>query len=139
MTLRWKSRLIVLTRLRPTHQYSVEMQLWSCDVSQLIKHRFRSVVENTKQPGALGSVMSLLIEAPAVYGNRHRAVKLYVSSKPLNMILSKEKPNAVISKDRADKQVLNSNKRSKCVVGGSLVGKAVIQALNRIQSCTVQL
>lgn len=49
---------------------SMEELFWSCDVSQFVKHRFRSGVENTKQHGGLGPAMSLLIEAPAVYGKK---------------------------------------------------------------------
>lgn len=78
------------------------MLSWSCDVSLLVKHRFRSGLENTKQPPRQESVMSLLKETPAVYGNRRRAVRLYVGSKPLSMILSE---NTVISKERPGKQV----------------------------------
>lgn len=48
----------------------------SCDVSLRVKHRFRSAGENTKQPARPVPGMSLLIGAPAVYGNRQAAVHL---------------------------------------------------------------
>lgn len=72
------------------------VQVWrcfyGCDVSLIVKHRFRSGVKNTWQPPRYGPVMSLLREAPAVYGNWHRAVRLYVYSRP-RMILSETSPN----------------------------------------------
>jgi len=72
--------------------FSLEMLLWSCDVSVLVKHRFRSDVENKKQPAREQPVMSLLMEAPAVYGKRNRAVKLHVCSKPPEHDLIRGKP-----------------------------------------------
>lgn len=104
-------------------------------VSQLVKHRFRSGVENTKQPGGLGPAMSLLIETSAVYGKRHRADRLHVCLKPQNMILSKESPHTVISKDKPDKT--SAEQQQPMLPGGSLMGKAVIQKLKWIHPCSV--
>lgn len=52
-------------------------QVWKCLYwpSPTVEHRFRSGVEKNKGAFRLVPLMPLLIEAPAVYGNRHRAVK----------------------------------------------------------------
>lgn len=94
---------------------SVDILLWSRDVSLLVKHRFRSDGENTKQLARGAAVMPLLIEAPAVYGKKsNTAVKLHICSKPPSVILSEKSPNTVISKERPDKQRLG-NQSSQCI------------------------
>ena len=72
--------------------FSVEMLLWSCDVSLLVKHRFGSGVENTKQPGGPGPAMSVLIEAPAVYGKKAQSCQAACLLKAPEHDLIKGKP-----------------------------------------------
>lgn len=72
--------------------FSVEMLSWTCDVWLPVRHRFSSGVENTKQPPRLGPVVSLLIEAPAVYGKQAQSCQAVCLLKAPEHDLIREKP-----------------------------------------------